>query len=204
MRPQHLLPFALAVLFVPSHAAESAADAKLREALRATTLQLRNVEAERANLQTAQTALAEENKTLAARVETLKKEFAGERAVIDKTVADLKAQLAAREAEFAQSRAAAEKWEASQKEAAALATAKETDRAKLAAEVAVLQRLVADREAKNVALYKLAHEILTRYEKFSLGEALAAREPFVGATRTKLENLVQDYQDKLGEQRVKP
>ena len=63
---------------------------------------------------------------------------------------------------------------------------------------------VADREAKNRELYRLANEILTRYEKFGLGDALAAREPFTGITRTKLENLVQDYSDKIADARVQP
>jgi len=61
----------------------------------------------------------------------------------------------------------------------------------------MLHRLVDDREAKNLDLYTTANEILTRYEKFSLGDALSAKEPFVGATRVKLLELVQDYKDKL-------
>ena len=36
------------------------------------------------------------------------------------------------------------------------------------------------------------------------GEALTAREPFVGVTRVKFENLIQDYQDKLADQKIKP
>jgi hypothetical protein len=45
---------------------------------------------------------------------------------------------------------------------------------------------------------------LDRYEKFGLGDALTAREPFVGLTKVKFQNLVQDYQDKLSDQKVKP
>ena len=85
-----------------------------------------------------------------------------------------------------------------------MGVAKETERAKLAAEILVLKRKIDDREMKNLALFKLGNEILTRYQKFTLGEALAAREPFVGSTRAKLETLVQDYQDKLLDQRAKP
>jgi hypothetical protein len=49
----------------------------------------------------------------------------------------------------------------------------------------------------------LGKEILERYEKFGLGTALTAREPFVGTTRVRLQNLVQEYSDKLSEQRIK-
>jgi hypothetical protein len=53
-------------------------------------------------------------------------------------------------------------------------------------------------------LFKTANEILTRYEKFALGEALLAKEPFTGIARVKLESQVQDYQDKIADERVKP
>jgi seryl-tRNA synthetase len=80
----------------------------------------------------------------------------------------------------------------------------ESERARLAAQVPVLRQLVADREAKNIALYKLGDDILTRYEKFGLGDALGAKEPFIGVSRVKLENLVQDYKDKLRDQIMIP
>jgi hypothetical protein len=179
-------------------------EAKLRDALKNATLQLRSAETERATLQTAQAALTEEKKTLEAKFETLRKETIAERAANDKALAALKAETAAQSAEIAKLKEALEKSDGTGKQAAALAAAKEADRAKLAADIIVLQRKVEDRETKNLALFKTANEILTRYEKFSLGEALAAREPFVGTTRAKLETLVQEYQDKLLEQRAKP
>ena len=52
-------------------------------------------------------------------------------------------------------------------------------------------------------MFRTANEILTRYERFGLGEALAAKEPFVGVTRVKLENLIQEYEDKLVDERIK-
>jgi hypothetical protein len=67
---------------------------------------------------------------------------------------------------------------------------------------ALLHRKIDDDETRNLALYALANEILTRYEKFSLGDALAAKEPFTQLNRVKLENLVQGYQDKLVAQKV--
>lgn len=179
-------------------------EAKLRDALKNATLQLRSAETERATLQTAQAALTEEKKMLEAKFETLRKETIAERATTDKAIATLKAEGAAQSAEIAKLKDALEKSDTSLKQATAFGASKETDRAKLAADLIVLQRKVEDREAKNLALFKTGNEILTRYEKFSLGEALAAREPFVGTTRAKLETLVQDYQDKLLDQRAKP
>jgi len=96
-----------------------------------------------------------------------------------------------------------EKWRTARDQAVEAGQKLESERAKLALENTELQRLIADREAKNLALFRTGNEILTRYEKFSLGEALSAKEPFVGATRARLETLVQDYQDKLAAQRVR-
>lgn len=208
MRSKPLLSV-LSVLLVPflaARAAESvdANEAKLREALRNATLQLRSAETERGTLQTAQAALTEEKKALEAKFETLRKETISERATNDKAIAALKAEAAAQAAEIARLKEALEKSEAGLRQATAFGTAKESDRAKLATDLIVLQRKVEDREAKNLALFKLGNEILGRYEKFSLGEALAAREPFVGTTRARLESLVQEYQDKLLDQRAKP
>jgi len=64
-------------------------------------------------------------------------------------------------------------------------------------QVVELQRKIDEDERRNIALFQLANEILTRYEKFGLGEALAAKEPFTGLTRVNLENLVQGYEDKI-------
>jgi hypothetical protein len=53
-------------------------------------------------------------------------------------------------------------------------------------------------------MFKVGSEILTRFEKFGLGTAITAREPFIGLTRVKLQNLMQDYADKLADQKIKP
>jgi hypothetical protein len=45
--------------------------------------------------------------------------------------------------------------------------------------------------------------VLDRYAKFSLGTAIAAREPFVGITKIRFENLVQEYQTKLSDQTIR-
>ena len=85
-----------------------------------------------------------------------------------------------------------------------MARKKEEARAASAQRVIELERQVAAQRDKNVALYKLADEILTPYRKFGLGEAIAAREPFTGLTRVKLENLAEEYKDKLLEQVIRP
>lgn len=194
----------MALSAVYTRGAEPAgADSALRDKVRALTLQLRTAETERANLQMAQTALAEEKKVLTQQVELLRKNAIEDKKIADKKVADQEARLAEKEAEAAQLKESLERWKTGYDKASELARSVDAERAKLATEIIELQRLVADREQKNRALFKLGNEILTRYEQYGLGNALLAKEPFVGSSRVKLENLVQDFQDKLLTEKVR-
>lgn len=177
-------------------------ETQLRERLRDTVLQLRAAETERAALQATQTQSADENKVLTEKLALITKEANANKLAAkaaDSLNDSLKSQIARQDKEIAQLKEAIE----SCKQAAELAHNKETERARRADEAMIeLERLVADRQAKNLALYKIASEILQRYEQFSLGDAIKAREPFVGITRVKLQNQVQDYQDKLLNERT--
>jgi hypothetical protein len=57
---------------------------------------------------------------------------------------------------------------------------------------------------RNAEMYRLANEVLDRYAQFGLGTAISAREPFVGISKVKFQNLVQDYQNKLTDQTIRP
>jgi chromosome segregation ATPase len=172
--------------------ADTASETKLREALRNTMLQLRSAQNDRAALQASQTENEEKLKKLTAQVEGLNKQAAA----AEKATAGQEAQLA-------KFKEALQRWEAAYKQAVEIANTKEAARAKLASDVIDLQRRVADQQSRNAAMFRTASEILTRYEHFGLGEALAAKEPFVGVTRVKLENLVQEYEDKLVDDRIR-
>ncbi|MGB8353942.1 MAG: hypothetical protein WCD79_08665 [Chthoniobacteraceae bacterium] len=177
---------------------------RLAEAMRATMLQLRDAQNQLAALQASQAESDDKNKALTTQVEELTKQWTSDKEVSEKTITDLKSKLSDREARVAKLTDSLEKWQKSEKEAADVAHAKEAERAKLAMQVIVLQRLVADRETKNMELFKVGNEILLRYEKYSLGQALLAKEPFTGIARVKLESQVQDYQDKLLDQKIIP
>jgi chromosome segregation ATPase len=167
-------------------------------------LQLRNAETERANLQAAKTELEAKNKTLEEQVATMSKQAAANQAEADKSIADLKAKVDERDREIGTLRVSLDKWKVDHEKISDLARTKEGQRVKLTEKVIVLERQVADQQRRNAAMYKLGIEILDRYEKFGLGTALTSREPFVGLTRVKFENLIQDYGDKLADERIKP
>ncbi len=209
MKMNQFLLFSLCSLLVATvlPAAESPANdgaAALRVALRDKTLELRTAQSDLAALQAAQGAVADENKALTAKYEALKKQIAADRSATDKTTTTLTAQVAEQKGVIARLSEALEKAKTEGEKAVQLARLAEAQGAKLTTDNIGLERRVADREAKNLALFLVANEILSRYEEFSLGNAIRAKEPFVGLTRTKLENLVQAYQDKILDQRVRP
>ena len=57
---------------------------------------------------------------------------------------------------------------------------------------------------RNLALYKLDDEVLTRLEHQSMWTRVAASEPFTKIKRYQLENLVDDYKDRADAQRLDP
>jgi hypothetical protein len=206
---QWCVVLAVSLLFIevlhPANAADQASpETRLRELLRSTLLQLRAAENDKAALQAAQAESAAKVKELTEQVEALTKQSAADKDAADKAIADLKAKVADQDTELSQLKDALEKWKEGYAKAVDIANAKEAERAKLASQVILLNRTVADRETKNAELFRIGNEILKRYERFGLGDALLAREPFVGVARVKLENQVQGYQDKLLDQRIKP
>jgi len=174
----------------------NADDARLRETLRTLTLRLRSAETERNTLLSDKAQLEQEKKALSGKVDALNKQVAADKEKLD--------QLDAKQKELDDTKESLGKWKTAYEQIQTAAQKSEAERAKLASESIILKRKVEDRERKNLELFKTANEILTRYEKFGLGEALSAKEPFTGIARVKLENQVQDYQDKIADERVKP
>jgi len=69
-------------------------------------------------------------------------------------------------------------------------------------ELAAKNELLELARTRNAALYETALEILERYRRKDFGAVLAGAEPFVQKSRVRLENLVQDYEDRLRAARV--
>ena len=56
----------------------------------------------------------------------------------------------------------------------------------------------------NATLVQLSQDLLQRYEQKGLGEVFSANEPFVQTGRVKLENLAQNYRDRIEGARLSP
>jgi chromosome segregation ATPase len=179
-------------------------DDRLRAALRDATVQLRAAQSDLATARAAQAAAEEQNKQLAAKCDELQKQATSDHATTQHTIADLNSQLKERTAEdqklSADLKHATTEWG----RAAEAANTAEAEGERLKVEVADQRKRILSLQAKNVGLFVVANEILSRYGDFSFGNALKNKEPFVGSTRARLETLVQDYRDKILDQRDMP
>ncbi len=180
------------------------AEAKLREALRSTMLQLRDVQTQLATTQAAQTEAEEKGRGLEEKLKALTRTADTERLQSQKTVEMMRDAMSAKDAEIAQLKELVEKAKVMIEQKEKLFAGSEEKRRKFEEKSILLDRRVAEQQAKNTAMHRLGLEILGRYEKFGLGDAITAREPFIGTTRVKFQNLVQDFSDKLAEQKIKP
>jgi predicted nucleic acid-binding Zn-ribbon protein len=203
------LPLLLVLLLVLSGDLLRAADAqdpvltRMREALKNTMIQLRDAQTQVATLQATQAQNEAKIKDLQSQLDKITKQASDDKLAADKTIADLKEQNAAQDARNAKELETIAKWKKSYDSLLAQAKAIDARRAEFAGKCIQLQRQVDDQQRKNLAMYDLGMEILKRYERFGLGEALTAREPFTGLTRVKFQNLIQDYGDKLADQKIK-
>ncbi len=187
----------------------TAAEAQLREQLRAIALQLRAAEVEKANAQallaaeqTKSDSLQKEIDALNTRLTTLTQRASEDKTTAEQRVADLTERLAQRDKSLAEYTEALEKWRSAQQLAARSAQQSEQKREALATENAGLRHTLADRERKNLILYNTSLEILDRYENYALGRALGAREPFIQTTRVRVENQVEGYKDTIISNRI--
>jgi hypothetical protein len=118
-------------------------------------------------------------------------------------------QLAAAEAtakqdqdELQQSRALLEKWQAAYKQAAEIARSRDAAAKDFEARFTRASGGLDQCADKNAKLGALAEELLDRLDHHSFVDDLIADEPVTKLDRVKLENLLQDYEDKIRDQKV--
>jgi len=185
-----------------ARAADEDPTEKFRQALRDTMLKLRDAQNQLAAAQAAQYAAEAKSAELEEKNKSLVKELADERNTSTNLISALKKDLAERDAKIADQEATLAKWKQSYEQVGKLAVKREMQRRELEAKRLELERKVQDQQFKNIEMYKAAMSTLERYEKFGLGDAILAREPFTAAQRVKFQNLVQDFADQLTDARI--
>jgi chromosome segregation ATPase len=80
----------------------------------------------------------------------------------------------------------------------------ETERRRLEALGARQKETIVVCQGNNAKLYQYGAELLDQYNRKSCGDALLQFEPVTGIKRVEIENLVEDYRERLDEQKLPP
>lgn len=192
-------------------------ESRLREALRSATLQQRALEDERTQLQAKNTANEQLIVSLRQQIEELssqassagknrgnKRDDTVDRSVVEQFEAEMRQRFTALNETIVKLNEALEKWRVAYQEAATVARAKEAERAQLAGQAEQMANRINVCETNNGELFKVGNEILDRFAGRGGMSAMLTKEPFLGLKRVELQNLEQDYRDKLLDQKAKP
>lgn len=175
---------------------DSEAD-KLREALRSLTMQVRGLEDQRLALQNQVAAGIKEQDRLKADLAAAKARIKAVEKAHREAVAEFNQRLEERNQVL-------EKWKAAYEEAATVARTKDAERAKFEAEAANFKATTKSCAERNIKLVAVGRELVARLSDVHFTDALLAQEPITGLKRVQVQNILQDYQDKILEQKVQP
>ena len=188
---------------IPSiYSAEEDPTAKFREALKNTMLKLRDAQGQLANAQAATIAAESKVEDLTSKNETLTKDLVSERNAASTQISDLNKKISVRDDSISELQASLANWKKSYEDVTKLAAQRENQRAIFEANAIKLERQVEDQKFRNIQMHKIGMGILDRYEKFGLGDAILAREPFTAVQRVKFQNLIQDFSEELSDARI--
>jgi chromosome segregation ATPase len=170
---------------------------RLRDALRNATAQTRALEDARAASQAKLAEAEKERIALKAQIDAAKAEIKKLEKEQREAVEQFNQRLTERDETL-------DKWKSAYEEAASVARAKDAERAKFEGEATAYKASTKSCLDKNVALMKVGRDLLHRYEEVNFGDMLVAREPLIGEQRIRIQNLLQDYSDKLLDQKATP
>jgi chromosome segregation ATPase len=174
---------------------DAATEARLRDALRAATAKAQALEDEKARWQATEAALQKEIDEL--RRKPVSKDPG------DRKAAEFQRRLTEQAEGAARLKASLDQCQAAAKDAAEEARVAGQERTRLATEGTALHARLAAAEARNAGMYRVAREVLDWIDDLGPGAAYDARDPFLGLKRVELENVAQDFRDKLLEHKAK-
>jgi DNA repair exonuclease SbcCD ATPase subunit len=204
MTRQALIACILVPLVVLSGRATAATDSEveqLRQQLRSTVLQLRELQDQQAAAAAPQAAPGPDTTALNAKLTAVEGQLraarrsAGAVASLQASLTKAQADNTALTAAAASSASELEKYKSAydQSTEAARALAVERDRLKVQFDLSV--KVGAACQAKNTRLIAFAESLIDASRKVGFGQVLAAREPILGLRRVQLENIAQERED---------
>jgi chromosome segregation ATPase len=197
----------IAVIFLTASVAsaqEQDAEAKFREALRGTMMQLREAQAKTAEMEAASVQAQMEADKAKKQVASLQSQMLDERNASANQITELRSAVEQRNERITSCEAQIAKWEKDYAVMVEKARQAEFANAQAKARIATLERTISEQQIKNIEMKQTAEEILDRYAATSLGTSVLAREPFIGVTRAKLQTLMQDLETRVRASTLQP
>jgi len=210
------LAMAIAVMLWSSASANSDPKAsREREALRRAQMQLQQVQGQISTLEQEKAQLGKERdqarkeaRSVQARLRRSERGLADEKARGEQWVKEieaLKQDLASTRSRRAETESKLAETAKTLSQTQQNLARTEADKRALESVKARQEREIGACEGKNLKLYQIGRELMTRFEQKTCGEILAQKEPFTGLRRVQVENLLEEYRDKLDEQKlIKP
>jgi chromosome segregation ATPase len=196
-----LLLFGALLATGPAHAQDSTGEARLRDALRQTTIQLRALQDNQAALNAQVDQLKQERDALQQQLAAAKNAPHPP----DAELQQLRDAVAALQQQNAALQTGLQKWQAGYQQAADLARAKDAESRRLGGDLQQQTAKLGVCTATNGKLIAVAYDILHLYRTQGFRALLLeSYEPLLGLKKVELENLVQGYEDKIEDQRLQP
>ena len=186
-----------------------------REALRRAQMQLQQVqgqvatlEADKAKLGSERDLALKESKAAQSKVRNLSRNLAEEKQQAAQLLKDLethKQDLATTQTRLTDTEAKLAETAKNLVQTRQTLAQTEADKRQLEGVKSRQEREIASCESKNLKLYQTGRDLMTRFEQKSCNEIMAQKEPLFGLKRVEIENLLEEYRDKLDEQKlIKP
>jgi hypothetical protein len=177
--------------------AEDDPETRLRAALKSAAARIRELEEQNAQLTAKQAEFDRDKQAMTAKAAEDEKALNDlrQQSTSDKAALDQGAALQRQQQE------SIGKLQTSYNEVSETARSRDADAKRLDAVLGQVRPRLQSCEAKNAALYKLGEEILDLYDKKDLFD-IVANEPVTKLKRVELENTMQDYEDKMRDNRI--
>ena len=200
LRCATLRPLAAAIVVMlasaAAHAQNQSMEERLRAQLRITTTQLQQAQNELAAFKGGAGAAS-----TPADIEKVKKDLSNSQAAERKAREQLGGIKQQNQLALDKANAQIAQYRSAYDELLKLARASEAERQRLALDTSTQAKAVTQCEAKNAQLYAVGQEILQVYESVDMATVMSARQPFAAQSRVKLDQIAQQYGDKLYEGR---
>jgi hypothetical protein len=181
--------------------AQDTAESRLREMLRQTTIQLRALQDGQAALTAQLDQAKQERDALKQQLDAVK----NAPPVPDPQVAQLRDAVASLQQQNSALQSGLAKWQGSYQQAAEIARGKDSESRQLGGELKQQSSKLDVCATANGKLITLANDILHLYRSQDFRSLLlGSYEPLLGFKKVQLENLVQDYEDKIDDQHWDP